>query len=175
MYGNIIFVGGIHGVGKSTVCKLVSEKIELEYLSASDVLKWRDIKPDYKDKNVEDIDFTQDRLILGLNEAVKKDKRYLLDGHFCLFNATGEVSRIPLKTFTEIRPILVCSVLGDPADVAQRLNTRDSKKYNLDMLHSMQEEGRLYGSIIARTLEIPYIEISNSQSHILEHNIQTLN
>lgn len=76
MYRNIIFVGGIHGVGKSTVCKQVGEKLGIEYLSASDVLKWRDIKADYKDKNVEDIGYTQDKLIVGLNQIIKIDKKY---------------------------------------------------------------------------------------------------
>jgi len=35
MLDNITFIGGIHGVGKSTICRQICDEIKLEYLSAS--------------------------------------------------------------------------------------------------------------------------------------------
>lgn len=174
MYGNIIFIGGIHGVGKSTICKVVTDMLEIEYLSASQVLKWREIKTDYKDKKVEDIDYTQDKLIIGLNEIVVSDKFYLLDGHFCLFNNLGEINRVPLETFTSIKPILICTIIGNPNEIARKLSSRDHKQYDPNRLLLMQEEEKSYGDSVAKYLQVNYLEISLEQSSILVQTIQTL-
>ena len=36
---NIIFIGGIHGVGKGTLCEKVCNDLNIRHLSASEVLK----------------------------------------------------------------------------------------------------------------------------------------
>jgi adenylate kinase len=51
--GNIAFIGGIHGVGKSTICQQICDKLNLVYLSASELIKWSDINEDVKNKKVE--------------------------------------------------------------------------------------------------------------------------
>ncbi|MBK7669563.1 MAG: AAA family ATPase [Sphingobacteriaceae bacterium] len=89
MLENISFVGGIHGVGKSTICKSICGKFNINYLSASEVLKWSKLNTDIKNKKVDDISFTQDLLINGLNEQVNKSEHYILAGHYCLFNKMG--------------------------------------------------------------------------------------
>ena len=73
MFNNIIFIGGIHGVGKSTICHLICSELNIEYLSASELLKWKDINEDAENKKVENIPFTQNRLITGIKETVQKD------------------------------------------------------------------------------------------------------
>jgi adenylate kinase len=59
MFKNIFFIGGIHGVGKSTICQQVCREMNIEYLSASELLKWGEINDDVKNKNVEDITYTK--------------------------------------------------------------------------------------------------------------------
>jgi hypothetical protein len=48
-------------------------------------------------------------LIAGLNNATKDNETYLLDGHFCLFNAIGIVEKVPLlvcsQTLLQIVPL----------------------------------------------------------------------
>jgi adenylate kinase len=36
---NIIFIGGIHGVGKETLCRKICKQLGLQHLSSSEVLK----------------------------------------------------------------------------------------------------------------------------------------
>jgi len=40
MNKEIIFIGGIHGVGKGTLCKRIASDLNIIHLSASEVLKW---------------------------------------------------------------------------------------------------------------------------------------
>ena len=49
MYNNIIFIGGVHGVGKGTICQKIKEKLDFTHLSASEVLKWDDFKNEIKE------------------------------------------------------------------------------------------------------------------------------
>lgn len=87
---SIIFIGGIHGVGKSTVCQQICNKCNIEYLSASKLIKWSELSEDTKNKKVENLSFTQDRLVVGLRNAVQENKTYILDGHYCLLNKSND-------------------------------------------------------------------------------------
>ena len=66
MKNDIIFIGGIHGVGKGTLCERIESELGIVHLSASEVLKWKDFNVDSSDKRVADIDATQDRLLKNL-------------------------------------------------------------------------------------------------------------
>ncbi len=59
--GRIHFIGGIHGVGKSSLCRDICNTTALLYVSESELLKWREITPDPSDKKVADISMTQSR------------------------------------------------------------------------------------------------------------------
>lgn len=67
---NIIFIGGIHGVGKGTLCEKVCNKLNIKHLSASEVLKWEEIS-EKENKLVKDFTLTQNRLITNLKYIVR--------------------------------------------------------------------------------------------------------
>ena len=170
MFKNIVFVGGIHGVGKSTFCKEVSNQLNLNYLSASAVLKWEELNVDVKNKKVEDIPYTQDRLIRGLNLLVNPDEKYLLDGHFCLFDKDGQVSTVPLSTFENINPLMLVVVLGDTQEIQKRLNERDNKGYSVEDLNTMQKYEVEHSILVSKSLGIRCLSdsIENSSSLLQE-------
>jgi adenylate kinase len=127
----IIFAGGIHGVGKSTLCRTIAEHLGLVHLSASELLKWKDLNVnDEENKKVRDIPDMQDRLLKGLATAVEPAGRYILDGHYCLFNKDGAVTPVPLDTFAGINPVALLLVAGDPVDIAFSLQQRDGRAYD---------------------------------------------
>lgn len=72
---NIIFIGGIHGVGKGKICKEISLYTGLTHFTASQILKWEEISEE-GNKLVENISSTQDRLIKGLKNLIKSIKIY---------------------------------------------------------------------------------------------------
>src|SRR5690606_12889108 len=112
-FNNIIFIGGIHGVGKSSICSEICNKFNIQHLSASELIKWDELNEDPKNKKVANIPNTQTRLIIGLQQTIKDNQHYLLDGHYCLLNAKSEIVRVPLETFKQINPKLLILILGD--------------------------------------------------------------
>lgn len=157
---NIIFIGGIHGVGKGTICKEIALKTDLIHLTASQILKWEKIS-DSDNKLVKNITSTQDRLMKGLKNLIKKDKKYLLDGHFCLLNSNEVPSKINEKTFDQINPKVIAIVIDDVEEIAKRLEARDGKIYDTNVLNQLQQMETEYAKYLSNKYSIPYIEIQN--------------
>jgi len=170
MLNNIIFIGGIHGVGKSTICQNICRDLNMEYLSASELLRWEDINDDAKNKKVKDIPFTQNRLIAGLSHIIQKGKYYLLDGHYCLLNEEGEVEKISIDVFMQINPKVLCLIIGNIKEIKTRLDLRDNKNYNFALLEQLQNSELDHAKELSVALKVPlYIEESADAMNILNH------
>jgi adenylate kinase len=157
---NIIFIGGIHGVGKGEICKEIALKTDIIHLTASQILKWEEIS-DNDNKLVKNITSTQNRLIKGLKNLIKKDKKYLLDGHFCLLNSNEVPSRIDEETFDQINPKVIAIVIDDIEEIAKRLEARDGKIYDRNVLNQLQQMETEYAKYLSNKYSIPYIEIQD--------------
>lgn len=157
---NIIFLGGIHGVGKGTICKEIASKTKLIHITASQILKWEEIS-ELDNKKVENISSTQERLIIGLKKLIQKNENYLLDGHFCLLNSEGIPSRVDEETFRQINPKLLTIVIDNPHEIAKRLSTRDGKIYDFKTLNNFQNMEIEYAKYLSEKHSIPYVEIKN--------------
>jgi adenylate kinase len=139
MVSRIHFIGGIHGVGKSTICREICAATSLVYLSASELLKWKEINTDPLNKKVVDISMTQMRLVDALISNIHHNTNYLLDGHYCLFNGDGVITPILNDVFVQINPISLSVILGDVQTISQRLQQRDNKAYDHILLQKMQD------------------------------------
>lgn len=158
--GKIIFLGGVHGVGKSTFSKLVTDKChDMESLSCSTIIKWEN--PAIKE--VGDVGETQNTLLANLPYFIDQDKNYLLDGHFCLLTEQGTIERVPMEVFEAMSPSLMIVLVEEPAIICQRLNKRDSHDYTLELMTEFQKEELKYASEVADTLGVP-IEVSDSKN-----------
>lgn len=158
--GKIVFVGGVHGVGKSTFAKYVKDKCpDVESLSCSTIIKWEN--PAIKE--VGDVGETQNTLLSNLPYFIDQDKNYLLDGHFCLLTEQGTIERVPMEVFEAMSPSLIIVLVEEPAIICQRLNKRDSHDYTLELMTEFQKEELKYASEVADTLGVP-IEVSDSKN-----------
>jgi len=176
MFNNIAFIGGIHGVGKSTICQHICNKLSMEYLSASQLLKWNSLNQDVKSKKVKDISETQNRLILGLNNSIKTEKNYMLDGHYCLLNTNNEIINIPLEIFKQINPFSLNIILDDVSAIKERLETRDNRIYDYKILESFQGQELKHAKFLSKTLGITLnIGAPNDYSEMLTslHNLKS--
>jgi adenylate kinase len=159
---NIIFIGGIHGVGKGTICKKIASRTDLIHITASEILKWNDISLS-SNKFVNNIISTQERLINGLKNLIEKDKEYLLDGHFCLLNSNGIPSRINEDTFDQINPKAIAIVIDSVEKIAKRLETRDGKIYDIEVLYEFQQMEIEYAKYLSNKYSIAYVEIKDGK------------
>ena len=156
----IIFIGGIHGSGKGTICKQISKEFEIPHFSCSELLKWEEISS-RSNKNVDDFEVTQNRLLHGIRSNITPEKLTLVDGHFCLLNREGTPEKIEEQTFLDINPILIAIVTEDVNTIHERLENRDGKRYDLKILEKMQQIEYSQAKIVSKLLTIPLIDLKS--------------
>ncbi|MCZ9981683.1 hypothetical protein OFR20_09155 [Brachyspira hyodysenteriae] len=94
----IIFISGIHGVGKNYIANIIKEYLTINVYSASDLIeKYSKMDTDI-DKKVLNIDANQQNLISSIDIFVK-DKLFILLGHFCLFDKHYNIKKLIKKYF----------------------------------------------------------------------------
>lgn len=168
----LIFVGGIHGVGKSTICNNACVNNNFIHLTASDLIKSASHNKFpfclSSSKNVPNIQDNQKLLILALQEATSKGGAFLLDGHFVLFDTGDKIQEIPLSTFKEIMPDELIVITGDPDIIQNRLYDRDMQKYEVKTLREMQKKEVAHALTIGKKLNIKVnqVEMDNTKSFI---------
>lgn len=161
---NIIFIGGIHGVGKGTLCEKVCNDLNLLHLSASEVLKWEEIS-EKENKLVEDFNLTQNRLITNLQQIVSENERYVLDGHYCLLNKYNVPEKIEFDTFRTLNPFAFIIVVDDVQEIKRRLENRDKKEYDFELLFKFQELELEYSKELAEKLNKPHLTLKSTETN----------
>ena len=157
MTRNIIFIGGIHGVGKSTLCTKISDFLDIESYSASKLIKSVSNLEFPSDKKIKGINKNQDLLITAVEEYINPDNYCLLDGHFCLLNQNGEVSDIPLTTFTNLSPAAIIVLTNEPNIIYNQIKDRDGNEMNIENITSFQDRELEHSKLVSQTLNIPWI------------------
>lgn len=134
---NIIFVGGIHAVGKSSFTNY-ARKIapNIEILSCSELLNWENPE----DKEVDNVMSNQEKLLNALNNVVDIDKPYFVDGHFCLMDRDHNIVPIDFSVIKAMNPRNIFLLVENVDVVHDRLLSRDGKDYDRALLAEMSDK-----------------------------------
>ncbi|MGY4689326.1 ATP-binding protein [Salibacterium sp. K-3] len=160
----MIFVGGIHGVGKSFVCKRLSAKFNLPHYSASELISRNSKEQLWIDKKISDAERNQTMLLSALDDLLLNDTQFLLDGHFSLLDSKNNISEIPQKTFVELSPHCIIVITNKVDTIRDNLYHRDHILYETSLLEDFQVCEENYSKQIARILNIPYKKWDLSKS-----------
>jgi adenylate kinase len=171
-----IFVGGIHGVGKTEFCKVITQHIDIDHVSASDLIRQAGKSLSTTEKQVDKVVENQNLLIYGLRRYRSNFEALLLDGHFCLLDTQHRIQIIPLSTFADIAPKAVVVVTEDAEVVVERLRLRDGASYDLDLVKAFQENEIGYAERVCKTLNVPLLirNPSTSTTEVLAFIIKGL-
>lgn len=112
----ILFIGGIHGVGKTTVAEKLAVDLGVQRFSAGDLIRGQ-LRMANQGKAVLDVDENQDVLVVAVRTRVTGPA--ILDGHFCLIRASLDVRPVPMRTFVELAPVGLLLVTCEISEVAR--------------------------------------------------------
>jgi adenylate kinase len=157
MKRKIIFVGGVHGVGKTSLCKKVCEVLGIEHYSASDLIKKVKNVTFPTNKHVEGIEVNQDSLIVAVDRYMDCKTVCLLDGHFCLLDEQGNVVPVPLSTFSSLSPIAIIVLNDEPSNIYARTQSRDGEASRIDGIATFQDSEIKYSKLVSESLRVPYL------------------
>lgn len=161
----MIFLSGIHGVGKTYFCNLVKDELGIKSYSASQLITTRRNKGFGVDKFVPDIDDNQMLLIKAIDDFRKNDEEFILDGHFCLLNARGEITRIPYNTYTLLKPDVIILLTEKPEIIAERRFRRDKIRQDIREIKEFQDAEKQYAKEISQNLGIS-LKISEGENDL---------
>src|ERR1700723_873908 len=104
----VLFVGGVHGAGKTTICRQIALAIPAAHVTAGGLIREMGsaAAANPTDKVVSDVDANQELLLQGLERyraRIGADP-IVLDGHFTLLGPDETLTEIPVIVFQKIAP-----------------------------------------------------------------------
>lgn len=151
---SFIFFGGIHGVGKTTLCERVFAPAGYHCITASSLIKTYGLKTD-QDKLVEDIADNQTALIEQLKYEKESHSLLLLDGHYCLINSQNQFEPIDVEVFRKMNPSIFILLKDSPEEIAKRLSKRDGKEWDQFFVTQFQTAEERHAQHVSVELKIP--------------------
>jgi adenylate kinase len=154
----ILFVGGVHGVGKTYFCRGLVNDHGFVHYSASELIANQKKQSFDNSKRVAQVNENQYFLIRVIEELfIDDDEILLIDGHFCLFNQASQIVRIPEQIFGDLSPAGVILLVDHPESIYNRLISRDHvSPLSLDLIESLQQEEINHGKEVTLKLQIPF-------------------
>lgn len=156
----IIFVGGVHGIGKTTFCQKLLQRLGVEHFSASDLIKRINKSEHAVNKHTNDISGNQEILIEAISTYIPHNSCCLLDGHFCLLDSSGTVINVPRSTFRLLAARAFIVLQDNPQEIAMRIRKRDGDAPAISTIADFQTQELRYSKQVAKLLNTPYLRVS---------------
>lgn len=153
--GSVVFVSGVYGVGKSTLCERLSKRCRINYYSAGDVISNVNGEKYGSNKTVKDKELNQYILVEKITEKLESERIILLAGHFCILGNDGEVEQLPLHIYSKLQLSSIILLESEPDIIIQNLNRRDGKEYSVKQIETFLCTERNCAMHTAESLNIP--------------------
>lgn len=167
----VIFVSGVYGVGKSTLCGKLAKKLGLSTCSASELISTINGEEYGANKAVRDKNVNQKILIEAIEDKLNDNDCFILAGHFCLFNSKNDVEKLPVDAFEEMHNCSIILLEAELNDICENLQKRDGKNYSPEKIRALQMEEASQAQIISERLRVPLIKYHMSFSCYDEQRI----
>jgi adenylate kinase len=92
----------------------------------------------------------------------------VLDGHYCLLNKYNVPEKIHFETFKTLNPLAFIIVVNDVQEIKNRLETRDNREYDFDLLLKFQELELEYSKELAEQLNRPHLTLKSKENNNLK-------
>ena len=162
----LVFLGGVHGVGKSTFAQQLAEILGIKFYSASALIKEarNGIISWDSEKRVSEINKNQDLLITAIDNKRLYENPAILDGHYVLRDKEGEIKELPVNLFEAIGPKLLILLTASSNEVLHRLRARDQSNLSLQQVEKEQSLELEHAHRISKTIDVDLIEVKDADA-----------
>jgi len=153
--GSCIFLSGVNGVGKTTLCNSVAHQLKVTHLTASSLL----------DRNAVSIAGGESEFICQRIEEILLSEPFLLvDGHFVLSDSQGKLCLVDTEIYRRIKVIGIIVLIDSVKNIQNRLEKRDTRQVDRLFLKNLQDAELKHSEGVARELNIRRLIIDVSQN-----------
>ena len=165
----IIFIGGIHAVGKTHLSTKAAEKIEFRHATASELIKLERSGQSWsREKRVSDVEENQRALIRAVTAVRARKEMLLPDGHFALRGSADTNTRIDVSVFKDMMLDGVVVLSAPSKLILQRLRARGDESWTVDEIDRLASDELEHSKKVAQELEIPWHTLdSPTESELL--------
>lgn len=156
MSGSTIFIAGIYGTGKSTMCLALADRLHIPAFSAGDLISTVNGEQYGANKTVADKDNNQVLLSEQVRELCEEHEKIILAGHFCIFNADNEVEVLSESVYQTLNITRIFLLEADSQTIIEHLKKRDDRIYSEESVIALSKKEREQGERIAKQLKCPF-------------------
>lgn len=152
----IIFIAGIHGVGKTYLSVLTAQQLEVIHATASQLIREeRGMQSWTSNKQSDDVAENQSALISAVGRIKASHQNMLLDGHFVIRGDNNTYIPIDTNVFRDLNVDAVLLLETDDEIVFDRLTARGDCSWSIEELASFADGETIHANQVSKTLEIP--------------------
>jgi len=153
---SVIFLAGVHGVGKGFLGTPVANSMGITHLTASQLIREEKGQATWgNDKRTSDLDDNQLALIRAVAHRRLTHPGILLDGHFVLRNAHGVLTPLATTVFKELHLTGVILLTEGAKIIASRLAMRDKGTPDVQAISELAEAELAHAQVVCNELELP--------------------
>jgi adenylate kinase len=170
-----VFVGGIHGVGKTYLASRAAPMLGMLHVSASRLITEERATENWgADKRVFDIDGNQIALAAAVRRRNSAGQKLLLDGHFVLLDRGGQMTPIDAAVFNTLGLDGALLLETDAQTVVDRLQARGGPRGTLEQVREFMAAERTQAENICNALQIKLAVLSTSSVEEFAATLSTL-
>lgn len=151
----VIYVAGVYGIGKNTLCKRISRLINIPFYSAGDMISEQIGEKYGKNKKVSNKEHNQDVLIECVNKKLIKNKTLILAGHFCILGNDNKSEELPAYVYEKLGISSIILLETDADIIIEHLKKRDSRNYSRELINDFIIRERKYAMKVSEMLTVP--------------------
>lgn len=156
----LVFIAGVHGVGKGYLCTHATNELNFLHKSASELItEFGDVQLD-KNKLTDNINKNQLILLAALAQLKNDGCNILLDGHFTLLGKDGSITPLDAEVFNEMALDGIILVTEPENIIKERIHSRDGIDIDYDLKNLLKSETE-HARKISNHLGIKLIELNS--------------
>ena len=153
---SIIFLAGVHGVGKGYLGTPAANALGISHFTASQLIREEKGQATWgADKNTSDLDDNQLALIRAVGQRRLTHKSILLDGHFVLRNDQRVLTPLETKVFEKLHLTGVILLTEESDIIARRLAMRDKGDTDVRAIAELAEAESAHAQAVCHDLGLP--------------------
>jgi adenylate kinase len=171
----IIFVAGIHGVGKTYLSVPAAQRLGILHATASQLIREeRGMQSWGQNKLVSEVDENQSALISAVGKIKASQQSLLLDGHFVLRGDQEGYIPIEEEAFRDLKIDAVLLIETTSEAISNRLTARGDYSWSVTALTSFAANERAHATKVSSSIGLPLLVLSSPSQNQFEEAVERI-
>ena len=164
----LIFIGGVHGSGKTTIGTKAALHLGADFKSCSQIIRAERQTQTVSTPGIADVEVNQQALIAGLKRLRSSSVMVMLDGHFTLKTQNDGIQPIPISVFEAMLADVLFLVETRSSSICSRLASRDGISPTEAEILEHQEHEHRFAELVSRHLgrQLVVLNGDNDDAHL---------